>query len=38
MAEEQVDTEFISLPRYVRNTPSETEVFAEHQLRVGRSI
>ena len=34
MVEEQVDMESISLHRYIRNTPSDTEVFAEHQLRV----
>jgi len=37
MAEELVDAEFISLHRYIRNTPSDTEVHAEHQLRAGRS-
>ena len=26
--------EYISLHRYIRNTPSDTEVHAEHQLRV----
>ena len=25
--------EYISLHRYIRNTPSDTEVHAEHQLR-----
>ena len=25
---------YISLPRYITNTPSDTEVHAEHQLRV----
>ena len=34
--EEQVDVEYISLHRYVRNTPSDTEVHAEHQLRADR--
>ena len=33
MAEEQVDVEYISLHGYVRNTLSDTEVHAEHQLR-----
>ena len=37
MAMEQVDVEYISLHRYIRNTPSDTEVRGEHQLRVGRS-
>ena len=37
MAEEEVDVEYISLHRYIRNTPSDTEVHGEHQLRVGRS-
>ena len=37
MAEEQVDMEYISLHGYIRNTPSDTEVHAEHQLRVDRS-
>ena len=32
MAEEQVDVEYLSLHRYIRNTPSDTEVHAEHQL------
>ena len=30
--------EYISLHRYIRNTPSNTEVHAEHQLRADRSI
>ena len=34
MVEEQVDMESISLHRYIRNTPSDTEVLAEPQLRV----
>ena len=38
MAEEQVYMEYISLHRYIRNTPSDTEVHAEHQLRVDKSI
>ena len=29
--------EYISLHRYNRNTPSDTEVHAEHQLRADRS-
>ena len=37
VAEEKVDVEYISLHRYIRNTPSDTEVHAEHQLRVNRS-
>ena len=36
MVEEQVDMESISLHRYIRNTLSDTEVHAEHQLRVDR--
>ena len=28
--------EYISLHRYIRNTPSDTEVHAEHQLRADR--
>ena len=37
MAEEWVDVEYISLHGYIRNTPSDTKVHAEHQLRVDRS-
>ena len=37
MAEEYVDVEYISLRGYTRNTPSDTEVDAEHQLRADRS-
>ena len=37
MAEEQVDVEYISLHGYIRNTPSDTEVHAEQQLRADRS-
>ena len=37
MAEESVDVEYISLQGYIRNTPSDTEVHAEHQLRGDRS-
>ena len=36
MAEEQVYVEYLSLHEYIRNTPSDTEVHAEHQLRVER--
>ena len=36
MAEEKVDVEYIYLHRYIRNTPSDTEVHAEHQLREDR--
>ena len=37
MVEEQVDMEYISLHGYIRNIPSDTEVYAEYQLRVDRS-
>ena len=37
MAEEQVGVEYISLHRYIRNTPSDTEVHAEHRLRTDRN-
>ena len=37
MTEELVHTEYISLHGYTRNTPSDTEVHAENQLRVDRS-
>ena len=37
MAEEQMDVDYITLYGYIKNTPSETEVLAEHQLRAGRS-
>ena len=37
MTEEEVDVEYISLHRYIWNTPSETEVHAENQLRADRS-
>ena len=30
MVEEKVDKEYISLHGYIRNTPSDTEVHAEH--------
>ena len=36
MAEEWVDVEYTSLHRYIRNTPSDTEVHAEHQLSTDR--
>ena len=36
MAEEQVDVEYISLHGHIRNTPSDTEVHAEHRLRMDR--
>ena len=36
MVEESVDMECISLRGYIRNTPSDTEAHAEHQLRVDR--
>ena len=32
-----MDVESLSLHRYIRNTPSDTEVHAEHQLRADRS-
>ena len=37
MVEELVDIKYFSLHRYIRNAPSDTEVHAEHQLRVDRS-
>ena len=37
MAEEQVDVEYISLHGHIRNTPSDTEVHAEHRLRMDKS-
>ena len=36
MVEEKVDMEHISLHGYIRNTPSDTEVHTEHELRVDR--
>ena len=36
MAEKSVSMEYISLHGYIRNTLSDTEVHAEHQLRVDR--
>ena len=38
MAEEQVNMECVSLHGYIRNTPSDTEGHAEHQLRADRGI
>ena len=32
-----MDVEYVSLHGYIRNTPSDTDVHAEHQLRVDRS-
>ena len=37
MVEERMDVEYISLHGYIRNTPSDTEVHAEHQLRADES-
>ena len=37
MAVEEVDVEYISLHRYIRNAPSDTQAHAEHQLRMNRS-
>ena len=37
MAEEYVDVENMSLHGYIWNTPSDTKVLAEYQLRAGRS-
>ena len=34
---EEVDMEYISLHRHIRNTPSDTEGQPEHQLRGDRS-
>ena len=31
------DVEYISFHGYIRNTPSDTEVHADHQLRADRS-
>ena len=36
MAEEEANVEYISLYGYIRNTPSDIEVYAEHQLRADR--
>ena len=32
-----MDVEYISAHGYIRNTPSDTEVCAEHELRADRS-
>ena len=32
-----MDVEYISFLKYIRNTPSDTETPAEHQLRVSKS-
>ena len=32
-----MDMEYLSLHRYIRNTPSDTEVHTEHQLRAEKS-
>ena len=37
MVEVQVDLKYISLYGYIRNTASDTEKHAEHQVRVDRS-
>ena len=37
IVEEEVEVEYISLHGYIRNTPSDTEVHAEHQLRADMS-
>ena len=37
MTEGQVDMEYLSLHGCIRNTPSDTEVHAEHKLRVDGS-
>ena len=37
MMEEWVDMEYLPLHGYIRNTPSDTEVQVEHQLRADRS-
>ena len=37
MMEEEVDVEYLSLHGYIRNTSSDTDVHAEHQLRADRS-
>ena len=29
-----MDVEYISLHRYIRNTPSDTKVYAEHELEL----
>ena len=37
IVKELVEVEYISLHGYIRNTPSDTEVHAEHQLSTDRS-
>ena len=37
MVEEPVDMEYVSLHRHIKNTLSDPEVHAGHQLRVDRS-
>ena len=37
MMEVEVDGEYICLQGYIRNTPSDTELLAEHQLRADRT-
>ena len=37
MAAAAVDVEHLSLHGYIRDTPSDTEVHAEHQLRTDKS-
>ena len=37
MTEGQVDMQYLSLHGCIRNTPSDTEVHAEQQLRAGKS-
>ena len=37
MAEKYMDVAYLSLHGYIRNTASDTEVHAEHQLRAERS-
>ena len=36
MAEEEMDTQYISLHGYMRNTPSDTQAHTEHQLSADR--
>ena len=37
MVEKLMDMQYIALCGYIRNTPSDPEVHAEHQLRADRS-
>ena len=37
MMEEYMDMEYLSFHGYIRNTPSDSEVHVEHQLRADRS-